>query len=353
VKTDETAALALFILLPCVAACALLFFARHRRRQKGPATWPELLAGNALALAFLASILLLGGELYFRFVFDSTDSFFFTKVSERWLQRHWHDNVLGVRDDVNYSFPLPAGRRRISFVGDSFTAGHGINHVDDRFVNILRRTHPDWEVHMLAQTGYDTGDELENLSKGLRHGYQLDQVVLVYCLNDVSDIMPAWAQAADRFKAELRKSAWLRRNSYFLDMVCCRWQVGRDPYMKNYFGFVAEAYRGPLWQKQQLRLKAFRDLVQTHGGRLCVVTFPFMHALGPNYEYRFIHQELDELWRSLKVPHLDLLPVYQDLPPRKLTVNRFDAHPNERAHALAAAAIDEFLTRQLQPLSAP
>ena len=172
-------------------------------------------------------------------------------------------------------------------------------------------------------------------------------------MNDVSDIIPAWAEAAAHFKADLAKSGWLRRNSYFLNTVCCRWQASHDPYMKNYFGFVAEAYRGPLWQQQQLRLKAFRDLVLTHGGRLCVVTFPFMHALGPNYEYRFIHQELDQLWRSLDVPHLDLLPVYQDLPTRKLTVNRFDAHPNERAHALAAAAIDEFLTRQLKSPAAP
>ena len=175
---DETAALALFILLPCVAAGSLLLFARHRRRQKGPVKWPELLAGNALVLAFLVTLLLLAGELYFRFVFDSTDSFFFTKASERWQQRHWHENALGVRDDLIYSFPLPAGRRRISFVGDSFTAGHGINDVNDRFVNILRRTHPDWEVHMLAGTGWDTGEELATLSKGLRRGYQLDQVVL-------------------------------------------------------------------------------------------------------------------------------------------------------------------------------
>jgi hypothetical protein len=350
---DEAAALALLILLPCLAVCALLLFARYRLRRKRAATWPELLAGNALVLGFLLSLLLLGGELYFRFVFDSTDSLSLTKVGQRWFERHWHENALRVRDDVNYSLPRSAGRRRISFVGDSFTAGHGINDVNDRFVNILRRAHPEWEIHMLAQTGADTALELENLGKGLRRGYELDEVVLVYCLNDISDINQAWVQASNDFQAQLAQSGWLLRNSYFLNMVSCHWRASRDPYMKNYYGFVAEDYRSPLWPKQQFRLKTFRDLVLSRGGRLCVVTFPFMQTLGPKYEFRLVHDQLDQLWRSLEVPHLDLLPIYQDLPPRKLTVNRFDPHPNGRAHALAAEAIEKFLTQQLKPAVAP
>ena len=48
-----------------------------------------------------------------------------------------------------------------------------------------------------------------------------------------------------------------------------------------------------------------------------MVTFPFLHALGPNYEYQFVHEELDQFWRELKVPHLDLLEVYRELPPKK------------------------------------
>ena len=87
----------------------------------------------------------------------------------------------------------------------------------------------------------------------------------------------------------------------------------------------------------------FRDLVQAHGGHLAVVTFPFLHALGPNYEYRFIHDKLDQLWRELHVPHLDLLSVFESLPPSQVTVNRYDAHPNEYANRLAAAAIDKWL----------
>jgi hypothetical protein len=79
-----------------------------------------------------------------------------------------------------------------------------------------------------------------------------------------------------------------------------------------------------------------------------VVTFPLLDALGPDYQYKFVHEELDRFWRELNVPHLDLLSVYKDLPPSKITVNRYDAHPNEYAHQLAAERIDEFLKKQLQ-----
>ena len=79
--------------------------------------------------------------------------------------------------------------------------------------------------------------------------------------------------------------------------------------MQSYFDYIRAGYRGQPWEQQQQRLKAFRDLVQAHGGRLAVVTFPFFQALGPHYEYQFMHDELNQCWRSLDVPHLDLLTV--------------------------------------------
>ena len=78
-----------------------------------------------------------------------------------------------------------------------------------------------------------------------------------------------------------------------------------------------------------------------------MITFPFLHALGANYEYRFVHEELDQFWKGLNVPHLDLLPLFGQSAPQQITVNRFDAHPNEYAHALAAGVIESFLVTQL------
>ena len=85
-----------------------------------------------------------------------------------------------------------------------------------------------------------------------------------------------------------------------------------------------------------------------------MVTFPFLNApLDGTYEYRFVHAQLGEFWRGLGVPHLDLLPVFEKFPPKKLVVNRFDGHPNQFAHHLAADAIQKFLNENISPARTP
>ena len=340
---QENLTFALFLAAPVVSLGLLTAFVRHVKRSKVPRGWGRLALGNALVLLCLVTPVLLAGETYFRFFYDTTDSLAYTRVSERWVQRHWHVNSAGCRDNVEYSPALKPGKRRISFVGDSFTAGHGIKDVEDRFPNRLRRAHPDWEIHVLASVGLDTGNELALMKKAFARGYQMDQVVLVYCLNDIGDLMPPQADATGRVLAELDNSGWLWRNSYMMNLWHHHYTASRDPYLGNYCSFVSEAYSGALWEQQKERLKSFRDLIEAHGGHLAVVTFPFLHALGPNYEYRFIHDKLDRLWLELGVPQLNLLSVYEGLPSSQLTVNRYDAHPNERANKLAAEAIDKWL----------
>jgi len=40
--------------------------------------------------------------------------------------------------------------------------------------------------------------------------------------------------------------------------------------------------------------------------------------------------------------------MFRDLPPSRITVNRFDAHPNEYAHELAARQLVHFLEGQVR-----
>ena len=344
----DSVVLGLFLLLPLASGMALVLFARDVKRRPAPIGRGRLIAGNVLGVLFLLSLLFSGGELYYRFFYDTTDAVACTKVCERWAQRYWHENRLECRDDIEYSMNCARDKGRVTFIGDSFTTGHGIKNIEDRFANRLRRLHPEWEVHVLARNGLDTGPELAGLEQLLARGYQINEVVLVYCLNDVADMMPEQHDVIARLQTQAAHRGWLRENSYFADILYHRYQVMREPHLKDYYSFVLRAYQGPLWERQKQRLQKMTELVQSHGGHFSVVTFPFLHALGPNYEYRFVHEELEQFWREQKVPHLDLLPVFKDLPPSRITVNRFDPHPNEYANQLAARAIDEFFHRTIQ-----
>jgi len=344
---SEDVMLGLLLFLPLQATFTAYSFFRYHRRCGSPAGWSRLLLGNLLVLLVPITLTLAAGEIYFRFCYDTTDSIAYTKVAERWIKRHYHHNKAKWRDNIEYSLTIAAGKRRVSFLGDSFTAGHGIKDVEDRFSNRIRREHPDWEIHVLAGNGLDTGAELGFIDSYSARGYQVDQVVLVYCLNDINDLLAEWTQTLADVTNRVTGRLPFYDDSYFLDIAYFRLTVAQIPWIKNYFSFVREAYRSEKWEEQKQRLLALRDVVARRGGKLSVVTFPFLHALGPNYEYQFVHDQLNEFWREAGVPHLDLLPVFKDYPPARLTVNPFDAHPNEFANELAAKAIDKFLVGQV------
>lgn len=345
---SETVMLGVLLYLPVQAVFTAVMFFRYHRRCGSPAGWGWLLVGNGVVLFALLTLLLAAGEIYFRFVYDTTDSIAYTKVAQRWIKRHYQYNRSGFRDNLEYELKITPGKHRVSFVGDSFTAGHGIKDVAERFSNRLRQRHPDWEVHVLAVNALDTGAELALLKDQAARGYEFDLVVLVYCLNDITDLMTEWAQTQASLTNRVSGRLPFYDDSYLLDVVYHRLTIARIPSVKNYFAYVREGYRGEPWTQQMQRLRNVRAVVEQQGGRLIVVTFPFLHALGSEYEYQSVHEQLNKFWQGEPVPHLDLLNAFRDYPPAKLTVNRFDAHPNEFANELAAQAMDEFLGEQLE-----
>ncbi len=334
-----------FVLLPIVLGFYVWRFFHSASPRRLPVQWYRVLAGNILVLAFLISAVFLGCETYYRFLCDQTDAMTNTLVSGRWYARHFHQNNFGVRDNVDYSHALTSGRRRVTFVGDSCTAGFGVKNVEDRFVNRIRRLHPEWEVHAIAKPGLDTSTEVEimhNLT--VSNSYQLDYVVLVYNLNDIGEVMPGWVEGYKQMMADRFRQSWLCRNSYFVNLFYHRWQLRRNAYMRKYFDEVEAAYKGPLWEIEKAGLVAFANMTRIRGGRLVVVTFPFLQE--PT-RFKFAHEQLNRYWQEQGIPHLDLFDTFSNVPPAKLVVNSNDAHPNEHAHALAAEAIDQLLKRQV------
>lgn len=334
--------LAGFILLPLLLARALYyFFVQRRAHQRGKAVW--IVVGNGLVFFFLCSLALLGGEIYYRFFYDTTQVTDVTKTSKSWFKRHWKENSWGLRDDEEYSHRRVPGQRRVSFIGDSFTAGHGVE-VEERFANLYRARRPDLEVHVLAGRGADTGHELNLLGELLGRGYQFDLVVLCYFLNDTADLLPEMNEV---FRKHRLNPTSLLQHSYFLNTLYWRLTLLNDPYVKDYYNVLIRSYQGTTWETQQKRLVVMRDLIRDNGGRLAVVTWPFLNFGPEGYKARPVHEQLDAFWKELGVPHLDLLPFLEPYPARELIVNPYDSHPNPRAHAIAADAITVFLDQLL------
>lgn len=335
----------IFCALPAaLLGLALLLFAASRR--PGSALLPRVASRLLLGLC-AASLVFFAGETYYRFFHDTTDSFGLNLATRRWVQEHYTFNSSGWRDDTTYSYAVAPGKVRVSFIGDSFTVGHGIADVSRRFANLIRKSEPGWEVHVLARGGWDTEAEWTMLSRLLPTGYRSHVAVLVYCLNDISDLVPEWNAIRNSIYSRKPGSfalRWLCGNSYFFNIWYHRLNVMSDPGLADYYCFVEGAYKSGLAETQKERLRRFAGFLRYHGIQPVVVTFPFLHALGKDYRYQPVHKELSMFWEDEQVPNLDLYEVYKGIPPDRLVVNSFDAHPNEYAHSLAAGAIREFIS---------
>ena len=194
--------------------------------------------------------------------------------------------------------------------------------------------------------------------------YELDTVVLVYVWNDILQVISergrqpaaeASKTAADAtrrsvFPKPRKRGAWryLVRHSYAINTYVHRRRrlaaarrVGPIAYPER----IRQAYAGDLWTVQRQLLEMFNGTAERGGARLAVIIFPWLRNLDTgDYVLGVMHQRVAELFRSLNVPHLDLLDVMsRNAASHPLVINDLDSHPSAIAHRLAAEEIIPFL----------
>jgi hypothetical protein len=290
-------------------------------------------------------------ELYLAFFYDSSDSFNQTHVSKRWFHRQVVNNDEGFRDDHPFDQRVPAGVQRICFLGDSFTFGHGINDVRNRFSDRvaaeLEQARPGkFAVNNLGQPGWNPVMNYGLMKNLVEKEFDVHTIVHTFCLNDIE----AFEDRSGRYYRELGRhysDAFLVKYTYTCNLAYYRLLQLRQPELRNYYNFVRDSYDGQAWDRMQDLLREMHQFARSNKIDLRMVIFPFVHNLGPNYPYEEAHRKLVEFCEAENTPVLDLLPVLNPHANEGLTVSAFDAHPNERAHALAADAIRRQLLSDL------
>jgi hypothetical protein len=327
--------------LAILVGCLLLGLRvrRARRRQK---------RSTRLVDAGLGSLFVLGAltlpELYFAFLYDATDSFSQTNVSKKWFERHVVANAEGFRDDRELPASRESGRVYIGFAGDSFTFGHGVRRTADRFSDRVARefdaAFPDRTRVFNASLA---GLEIRALTDGLvpeliRAGTPVDVLVYVFVPNDIEYLDE---RTAEFYRTLSSKSPefWLWRDTYFYNWLYHRLHGALSAKAGDYYGYLADAYAGEPWPRFAAKLDQLQLQCETKGIELRVVIFPFLSKLGGDDPFAAAYERLASHCAEREIPCLDLRPALLPHLGEGLTVNRFDAHPNERAHHLAAAAI--------------
>jgi len=294
-----------------------------------------------MLLAFVTSL-----EVGFAAFADSTDAFNMTNISKRWFRRYIEPqrNGDGFRDRREFAKQPPEGVQRVMFYGDSFTIGHGLRRMQDRFSDRVEvglnagATAPRWECANLGECGWEIA-AIEGVMKAtLKEGYRAKIFVYCYMLNDIEGYDPRTTEAIKEIQKH-QPQHWLWTRTYFFNWLFFRWQQYQAGRTVDYFPHLRDSYRSPVWNSVKATLIRMRNVAAERDVELRVAIFPFMHNLGAEYPFREVHQQLAAFCRLEKIPVLDLEPVFTAHLQEGLVVSRFDNHPNERGHELAADAL--------------
>jgi lysophospholipase L1-like esterase len=331
----------------------------------------NIFIGLALTLVSVLLVLLVC-EVVVRFVFPTL------KPSSRydWSARH-----------KGYPLSRSPNTFRIVVLGDSYTFGQGVEK-DKTFPAALERllngmgANVKFEVVNLGFCGLNTMIEKQILSeyginpdtwspdpdyRGL--AYQPDLVIVQYTLNDSSTSWRNPGQVKsfdDRFRTG---EVVLRVNSgrYSLplpDGVDKFFTMHSRLYLAVFSGYnqllgmlgLREAGKGAIdatlsryqdnfdgWIWMNQALQEMSAIGRNTGTPVVMAIYPDMVRLS-SYPFVSAHKKVKSAAESYGIPTLDLLPYFQGKNEKELIATPFDAHPNAKAHAIAAQAILEFLT---------
>lgn len=234
-------------------------------------------------------------------------------------------------------------RPRALFIGDSFTAGLGVPIVANFATLVGRATNVEVINHGL--TGTDTQDQAL-----LWHYYsstwEPDVVVWVFVLNDLMPHIP-WGGPDYLMTWDPGPVS----GSYLLGLV--QWVGVRRAVQAG----TIEAYRNSLdpatnpkgFAHLESTLAEVYAAVSARGGRLVFVIFPLMWEL-ERYPFSAEHDQVAAAAKHAGAEVIDLLPAFRNEQAPDLWVSKFDHHPNQRGHAIAARSLAELL--RSRPLTA-
>ncbi|MCR4324482.1 MAG: SGNH/GDSL hydrolase family protein [Candidatus Curtissbacteria bacterium] len=283
-------------------------------------------------------------EAYFRYVYDESDGLGFLNTNTRWQQRHVVTNNYFYRDR-NFNTEKETGVIRIGVLGDSITFGGGIEKPEDRFSNLLesklKGTSYKVEVYNLGKSGTDTETQIKDFEK-VKH-LNFDIIVWQYFLNDIQpEEKSTGTPIIDKNSQQAKVVKFMSDRSFLFDFLYWRYSSRYKQTFEELKNADLNQYQKvEVFENHKKEMKSFLDEFKKEKKEVVVIIFPFTHLLGPNYPAQNVHDELKSFFAQNKITTIDLREDLEGQNPQTLVASKFDSHPNEAVHAIAAQKLFE------------
>lgn len=277
-------------------------------------------------------------EAIFMFV-PKSHSANYTLGAILWLNKYWKEiNSFGCRD-----IEPDNTSAKILFVGDSFTAGHGLKKTDDRYSNIVRkellRAGRDYSVANLGINGLDTRGEYNFMIDYIRRSRIVPKkIILQYFGNDIEQAaidnnmnfkgFTPYSDVPDVLKL-------LFKGSYIINYIY--WMFPKQdeaPYVNS----LKSAYNNEdVLSQHKNDLKQFIDYANANSDELIVVIFPFMNNL--ELSNSLYVNKIVKYFEENNVKTINVSNLVKNMPLRDRIVNLNDAHASIKVNILVAKEI--------------
>lgn len=320
---------------------AIAVFGWGARRWSGSTARVVLLRGVLITLSVGLSLVALEWMARFAFwdIHSSADARTYLALRELPVR----SNSLGLRDrDIPQK---SADKYRIVVIGDSITWGQGIEE-NERFTNLLQQElGPGYEVFNFGTRAHDMPEHLQELERALK--FSPDYILLQLYINDFETrhMMRPVARPLLPWR-DLDRT--MLASSVLYGLLSTQWQryqeaTGQVESFPHYLERHLGDPNSPDAQESFGKLRQFFRRTAEIGVPTGVVIFPNPNQLGRGYPYAYLHNHMREVCLEEHVEYVDLEPAFAKMgDPRGLWANRFDQHPNARAHRRAA---DELLSK--------
>lgn len=298
---------------------------------------------NILLLFLTLSLCYIIGEF-------STDYYVFKQTGYVTKDIEYNINSEGFRDS-EHEIKKPSGTIRILILGDSFTAGGIIEDYEHIYPVILERLLNEknkdysYEIINFGKGGSNLSSKLNEFNeKGQK--YKPDIVILQHRL---------WMGDEESLKRQgIFDNLDVKANKYDLEFIRLlnqktRYILFKKELAKGWEGYSSVMY-GPESENTKLLKKQFQELKNTSENEFKVLCVNFnwftIDKEFSNYAEKYSYGFIKNVCEENDFLFLDLYEFYKTYNLKKLRVNIFDGHPNEKAHEIAAKAIYSFLIQE-------
>ncbi len=244
--------------------------------------------------------------------------------------------------DENIEGRLSNEKKKVFFLGDSFTYGNGIKNPEDRFSNIVSEkvSVKGYEIFNLGKGNSDTRNEFIRLAQ---FGCRPDIVVLQYYYNDIDGVRlehdKTVAKKKISNKIAFKTGIFVLKTSFFLNFVAVNLAKFATSFQSVDFKkqIVLAYHNAAIVQEHLADLQHIIDYCKSNRTKLYVLFIPDMRE--PSFTEKECYPPIEQYLDKNNISSINIYNEIKNLTIEERVVSSTDAHANELVQKIIAKKI--------------